>query len=224
MASSSRDDMVLRPRLQGVSGAKPKSEQQRAIERALRTRSSLGRLIANQAKVHAARYAARTLAGAAQRSGIGRAVAGRATATAGAVVVAALVAARLISGKSFEGMGKEVETMILGDNPQEVFARRRTRQTLQQNEAAMQIAGRYGITDQMRQVGEKLYKLNLAEESGRRQIDREFPQNGTLDLLILRLRNMFTGAWESSGIPAKIEQVRETLEEGQMRSIPRIYK
>jgi hypothetical protein len=142
----------------------------------------------------------------------------------GVVVIGALVAARLISGKPFEGMGLEVEAMLLGEQPQEAIAKRKTREQFQQNEAAMQIAGRYGITDQMRQVGEKLYHLNLAEEVGKNKIDRMFPQNGIFDLIILRMRNLFVGAWESRGIPAKIAQVRETLEEGQMRSIPRIYK
>lgn len=220
MASSSRDDMVLRPRLQGVSGAKPKAEQRKAIERSLRSRSRLGQFVTNRAKA----YAARTLSGAAQESGLARSIGGKVGIAAGAVVVAALVAARLISGKPFEGMGLELQTMLLGDQPQEAIAKRKTREQFQQNEAAMQIAGRYGITDQMRQAGEKLYHLNLAEEVGKNKIDRMFPQNGTLDLLILRLRNLFMGAWESNGIPAKIEQVRETLEEGQMRSIPRIYK
>jgi hypothetical protein len=218
--ASSRDDMVLRPRLQGVTGAKPKAEQRAAVERSLRARGGLRRFIANRAKA----YAARTLSGAAQESGLARGIGGKAGIAAGAVIVAALVAARLISGKPFEGMGLELQTMLLGDQPQEAIAKRKTREQFQQNEAAMQIAGRYGITDQMRQAGEKLYHLNLAEEVGKNKIDRMFPQDGTLDLIILRLRNLFTGAWESKGIPAKIAQVRETLEEGQMRSIPRIYK
>lgn len=218
--ASSRDDMVLRPRLQGVTGAKPKAEQRAAVERSLRARSGLGRFIANRAKA----YSARTLSRAAQESGLARGIGGKAGIAAGAVIVAALVAARLISGKPFEGMGLELQTMLLGDQPQEAIAKRKTREQFQQNEAAMQIAGRYGITDQMRQAGEKLYHLNLAEEVGKNKIDRMFPQDGTLDLIILRLRNLFMGAWESKGIPAKIAQVRETLEEGEMRSIPRIYK
>ncbi len=218
--ASSRDDMVLRPRLQGVTGAKPKAEQRAAIERTLRARSGLGRLIANRAKA----YAARTLTGAAQESGLARGIGGKAGIAAGAVIVAALVAARLISGKPFEGMGLELQTMLLGDQPQEAIAKRRTREALQANEGIMQIAYRYGFTDQILKVQDNLYKMNLTEETNKHKIRRMIPLDGTFDMLILRLRNLFMGAWESKGIPAKITQVRETLEEGEMRSIPRIYK
>lgn len=218
--ASSRDDMVLRPRLQGVTGAKPKAEQRAAVERSLRARSGLGRFIANRAKA----YAARTLSGAAQESGLARGIGGKAGVAAGAVVVAALVAARLISGKPFEGMGLELQTMLLGDQPQEAIAKRRTRDALQANEGIMQIAYRYGFTDQILKVQDNLYKMNLTEETNKHKIRRMIPLDGTFDMLILRLRNLFMGAWESKGIPAKIAQVRETLEEGEMRSIPRIYK
>ncbi len=218
--ASSRDDMVLRPRLQGVTGAKPKAEQRAAVERSLRARSGLGRFIANRAKA----YAARTLSGAAQESGLARGIGGKAGVAAGAVVVAALVAARLISGKPFEGMGLELQTMLLGDQPQEAIAKRRTREALQANEGIMQIAYRYGFTDQILKVQDNLYKMNLTEETNKHKIRRMIPLDGTFDMLILRLRNLFMGAWESKGIPAKIAQVRETLEEGEMRSIPRIYK
>lgn len=218
--ASSRDDMVLRPRLQGVTGAKPKAEQRAAVERSLRARSGLGRFIANRAKA----YAARTLSRAAQESGLARGIGGKAGIAAGAVIVAALVAARLISGKPFEGMGLELQTMLLGDQPQEAIAKRRTREALQANEGIMQIAYRYGFTDQILKVQDNLYKMNLTEETNKHKIRRMIPLDGTFDMLILRLRNLFMGAWESKGIPAKIAQVRETLEEGEMRSIPRIYK
>lgn len=218
--ASSRDDMVLRPRLQGVTGAKPKAEQRAAVERSLRARSGLGRFIANRAKA----YSARTLSRAAQESGLARGIGGKAGIAAGAVIVAALVAARLISGKPFEGMGLELQTMLLGDQPQEAIAKRRTREALQANEGIMQIAYRYGFTDQILKVQDNLYKMNLTEETNKHKIRRMIPLDGTFDMLILRLRNLFMGAWESKGIPAKIAQVRETLEEGQMRSIPRIYK
>lgn len=218
--ASSRDDMVLRPRLQGVTGAKPKAEQRAAVERSLRARSGLGRFIANRAKA----YSARTLSRAAQESGLARGIGGKAGIAAGAVIVAALVAARLISGKPFEGMGLELQTMLLGDQPQEAIAKRRTREALQANEGIMQIAYRYGFTDQILKVQDNLYKMNLTEETNKHKIRRMIPLDGTFDMLILRLRNLFMGAWESKGIPAKIAQVRETLEEGEMRSIPRIYK
>lgn len=218
--ASSRDDMVLRPRLQGVTGAKPKAEQRAAVERSLRARSGLGRFIANRAKA----YAARTLSGAAQESGLARGIGGKAGIAAGAVIVAALVAARLISGKPFEGMGLELQTMLLGDQPQEAIAKRRTREALQANEGIMQIAYRYGFTDQILKVQDNLYKMNLTEETNKHKIRTMIPVDGTLDLLILRLRNMFTGIWHEKGIEKKFEDVKLGLEEMQMLMVPRIYK
>lgn len=217
---SSRDDMVLRPRLQGVTGAKPKAEQRAAVDRSLRARSGLGRFIANRAKA----YAARTLSGAAQESGLARGIGGKAGIAAGAVIVAALVAARLISGKPFEGMGLELQTMLLGDQPQEAIAKRRTREALQANEGIMQIAYRYGFTDQILKVQDNLYKMNLTEETNKHKIRTMIPVDGTLDLLILRLRNMFTGLWHEKGIEKKFEDVKLGLEEMQMLMVPRIYK
>ena len=217
---SSRDDMVLRPRLQGVTGAKPKAEQRAAVERSLRARSGLGRFIANRAKA----YSARTLSGAAQESGLARGIGGKAGVAAGAVVVAALVAARLISGKPFEGMGLELQTMLLGDQPQEAIAKQRTREALQANEGIMQIAYRYGFTDQILKVQDNLYKMNLTEETNKHKIRTMIPVDGTLDLLILRLRNMFTGLWHEKGIEKKFEDVRLGLEEMQMLMVPRVYK
>lgn len=218
--ASSRDDMVLRPRLQGVTGAKPKAEQRAAVERSLRARSGLGRFIANRAKA----YAARTLSRAAQESGLARGIGGKAGIAAGAVIVAALVAARLISGKPFEGMGLELQTMLLGDQPQEAIAKRRTREALQANEGIMQIAYRYGFTDQILKVQDNLYKMNLTEETNKHKIRTMIPVDGTLDLLILRLRNMFTGLWHEKGIEKKFEDVKLGLEEMQMLMVPRIYK
>lgn len=223
--ASSRDDMVLRPRLQGVTGAAPKSEQRRAIERVLRARSGIGKMVSRVAKSAIKRTVARTIAGTALRAaGMNGLRIAASSSAVGVVVIGALVAARLISGKPFEGMGLELQTMLLGDQPQEAIAKRRTREALQANEGIMQIAYRYGFTDQILKVQDNLYKMNLTEETNKHKIRRMIPLDGTFDMLILRLRNLFMGAWESKGIPAKIAQVRETLEEGEMRSIPRIYK
>ncbi len=219
--AGSRDDMVIRPRLQGsYAEAAQQAKQARALDQAMSKRGKIGRFVSFRAKS----YVARTLTGAAEQSGLARSVGGTTAVVAGAVIVAGLVAARLVSGKSFEGMGNELQAMILGDKPQEARAKKRTREQLQANEGVMQLAGHYGITDQMREVGEKLYKLNLADETGRNKIDRMFPQDNTLDLLILRLRNLFVGAWEGEGISQKIDEVKDGLMDAQLRAVPRIYK
>jgi len=213
--------MVIRPRLQGsYAEAAQQAKQARALDQAMSKRGKIGRFVSFRAKS----YVARTLTGAAEQSGLARGIGGKAGVAAGAVIVASLVAARLLSGKSFEGMGLELQTMLLGDKPQEAIAKRRTREALQANEGIMQIAYRYGFTDQILKVQDNLYKLNLTEETNKHKIRKMIPLDGTLDMLIIRFRNLFMGEWGGKGIPAKIEQVRDALEEGQMRMIPRIYK
>ena len=88
----------------------------------------------------------------------------------------------------------------------------------------MQIAYRYGFTDQILKVQDNLYKMNLTEEANKHKIRTMIPVDGTLDLLILRLRNMFTGIWHEKGIEKKFEDVKLGLEEMQMLMVPRIYK
>jgi hypothetical protein len=182
-------------------------------------------MVSRVAKSAIKRTVARTIAGTALRAaGMNGLRIAASSSAVGVVVIGALVAARLISGKPFEGMGLELQTMLLGDQPQEAIAKRRTREALQANEGIMQIAYRYGFTDQILKVQDNLYKMNLTEETNKHKIRRMIPLDGTFDMLILRLRNLFMGLWHEKGIEKKFEDVRLGLEEMQMLMVPRVYK
>lgn len=228
--ASSRDDMVIRPKLGSHGNAAEEASRKRAQRKATSKRSRLGSMLRRQVARVGRRMAignpgvslAEDFAGSVGRTATsGQAILGA------SILVGVAVAARLLSGKTFETMGHDLARELLGDDSPESSAKRITREQLQRSDGIMGIAGRSGITDQMRDLGGKLYKANLLKERGRAMFmqDKNFQANGTLDIIILRFQNLFLSIWNAKGIPQKMDSITTQIRYLQQAPmVPRIYK
>lgn len=216
MTGGSRDDMVLRPQIaQNRSTTKAAAERQRSLTRAVGRSSAFGRVTRRLAK------------GLATRAVAGRAIglpAGRGPMVHPVVAllaIAGLVTLRLATDKPLEDLGRQFERAVFGDMPAEGAAKFRVRQTFEGNPAYLQKAGAVGITTGMTDVGDRLYKQFLVEEKGKRAINEAFPVNGTIDMLILRLRDVVLAAWNGSGGPQTMTDLRNQI---RVQNMGGIYK
>lgn len=217
----SRDDMVIRPRVDAQPGASAptRARQERVFDRERRPGGIVPRMLR-----HA--LGSRLALGAA--SGLGRfAVSfGRAAAPrvllanpigllVGALVTATVVATRLVSGRSFEGIGQEINNVILGDLDETALASRDAREELLGNPNVARIIGQEGrVNAQIGALHKRLAEIRKRDRVGRTLFmsDPEFDVNNTLDILILRGRDKLLEAWHGSGGPGSVDRVREKLE------------
>lgn len=236
---SNRDDMVIRVRLEDQRAAAPvRAREERRLATLKNRRGKLRRLAQARAaqklakRRTAARIGARRVAvarggtsmvgraaGMAARGGM---VAARATPVGliiTAVVVAVAVTARLASGRSFENMGQQLNNMFLGDMDEEARAAMQTRQRLGSDPDIARIIGQEGrVNSQVAAVFTDLEKLRKRELDGATLIrSAEGMQvNGLLDMLILRARDALVAAWNGSGGPDKVENLRHKMERPEM--------
>ena len=215
-----RDDMVIRLRLgpRQRPTARARSRSDRALAIGSRGGGVLRRMVQLRLARAAARAAETAIAGP-MRLGAIRAAGGRlAFAPVGAVVagliIGAVAALRLASGQPFEGMGEQVNRMLLGDLDEDARAKLRTRQQLGADAQLLENVGRKDrIDSQIRTVAAELYRQNLREEIGAKKWREVYALNNTLDLLILRARDVFLAAWRGNGGADTYEQFRQRYRE-----------
>lgn len=189
----SRDDIVIRPKLRlQEQSVREKAREGRAMKAAMKRGRIAGRAIRGIALRAATSvpFVGRGIGVAARAavSPIGLAIAG---------VAAGIVAAtRILADKPFEAMGRDVEKMLLGDLGPQAMAGQQARDYLLSNDdVARSQAG--GTTSQFQQLYSDIQKLRMNQIVGRRAVEDAFPVNGTVDALILNMRDKLA-AWAAS--------------------------
>lgn len=216
---SRRDDMVFRPSLgpQARPTAPVRAREDRRIAESVEGRggrvSVAARLVALRAarrlarRQHVARSGSRRLA-AARTGGAGlrgiRLLGGVVT----AFVVAGVVALRIASGQPLEGIGAQVNRMLLGDLDDHARAKLATRRQLQADPDLARIVGQQGeVTPQIAALGRDLYELNLRDEKAKSLFAEAFPANNVVDMLILRGAEALKRAWSGAGGAAAVTKL-----------------
>lgn len=218
------DDMVLVPSLGEID---PTSAGERArVQRRTAKQHDRGGLWERMKRAKAARKLARlgTLKGARQ-AGVGFVRAGRFVSMGGtvgaaakaatspmvlgvaAVAAAAIVAARILADRPFEGIGQELNETLLGDLDDDARAAMNVRSYLgQQPHVMAMLATHAGVATHLNRVKQTLHEIEKDRQHGTSVLNQEFPVNGMLDMLILRL-------WESIGKGAAKHHLAEKLDE-----------
>lgn len=125
------------------------------------------------------------------------------------LAVVGVAAGRIVSGKPFEGMGEELNAMLLGDMDEEARAKMAVRDEMSGDQHLARIRAQSAqANSQLKTLYDDLYKLRKREEDGATLMRREFPVNGMLDMLILSAWEALKRGFSDSGGPANLEEVR----------------
>lgn len=228
---TSRDDMVLRPRIarHGPSAPQARAREARQLAQAAERRGVLARLVRARAAsrlvmgrrgVAVASEAAGLAEGAAARTAARSAVLNPVGMITAAAVTAIVVAGRLVSGRSFENMGQNVRQILLGDLDENALAGRDARNHLANDSDVARIAGIEGKTNaQMKAIFDDLQEARKRDHLGRELFmqSADFQVNDTLDILILRARDALVAAWNGNGGPQKVEEFRYTMQMNEVK-------
>ena len=211
----SRDDMVLRPEVADVgrTQARIRAREERRMSGLRARRGALRRVVKTRAAMRLARRRnmrpgrKRALATAAVGR-VGAQTAGRALAAhpvgwaIGAILIGGTVALRLATGQPFEGMGQQLNNMIMGDMDEEARAGMQTRRALSSDPDLARIVGQEGKANaQIYKVFSDLKEFRKRELVGAAKFRTEFPVNNWLDMLIIQVRNLFMRFWRELGGP-----------------------
>jgi len=228
--TSSRDDMVIRPRLVGAGSAteaQRRANEARQLAKQVSHRGIIGRLARAKAATQSLEATGRIAGRVAGRVAIGEAAgaagevaeasAERAALmnpvalTLAAVVTAVAVGARLASGRSFENMGQNLKTMLMGDLAADASAGAQARDALLSNHHLLAATGRQQkASASVKQVYDDLFKLKQMEARGAQLFmnDKYFQADSTIDILIVRARNWLVESWRTHGGDAKLRAWR----------------
>jgi len=227
--SSSRDDIVIRPRFvtHEPSAAQARAREERVLARAAERHSALSRFVRARLASRAAGLGADLIGfgadalGFATRSSpaalvapVGTAVASTAMVYAAAAIVSIAVATRLLSGRSFENMGQYLNDVLIGDLDEDALASQDVRSRLGNDRDVARIAGREGnVNAQMKAIFGDLQAMQKRDRVGRAMFmsDRLFEVQGTFDLLILRARDVFLQYWRGGSGPGDLQLLIEGL-------------
>lgn len=212
---TSRDDVVIRPRLDDLKASRAPSvaRQYSIVDKLKHPRSLLRSLVRHRVEQQAARAAmGRTLrsgaavAGEGEGLGVsagfaGRSAIGSAGMILGAVAVGALIAARLSGNQSFENMGQELKHRLLGDNANEALASMEAREQLASNPHIAAAMAQGGATKDMIAAYNGIRELRLRQHKGEDAFmrDERFQVNGVLDNLLIRAREWMATGFASNG-------------------------
>ena len=221
---SLRDDMVIRPR--AVLGEHNSvRERAKAKRRDHAHRKGKRGLFQRLVRAKTAKKAIRR-SGLLKAPGVKRvAGAGRAAGRAGARLLAnpaaliiaglaavAVVGGRIASGRPFEGVGQDVNDLLLGSMDDEARAGLRARNDLLSDPHILRLVAEKGEVGQgVRDIFNGLKKVYTQQQIGISMLRSEFPVNTTLDLLIVRGKDAFMRAWNAGGGPEAVRECREHL-------------
>lgn len=212
------DDMVISVRLEEFDvTAERRAKQDQQRDNALKTwKKRLGGWKRLRKHAKGALTKAVTKSGQAALRGAGSAIgrfAGRGAVSnpVGLIValgvIAAVTATRLISGKSFDQMGEEVNRVLLGDMDDEARAKMTTRSELESNQDLMRVVAATGKDNkQVKAVFKDIYDKRLLYERNASMIRQEFGVNSSIDMIILRIRDLLVQGWKEAGGDAAMQQ------------------
>lgn len=226
--------MIMRPRVgrprregrakreakteRGVANAKRKGRlfrrmnRARAAKRAFTARKRAGMASRVGRAGRAGFTAARTVGGAAARAGARAAVANPVGLVIAGLVIGGAIAARLVTGRSFENMGENIKSMLLGDLSEEAVAKRDTRMAMSSDAELARIVGQEGrVNSQIISIGRDLKAIRKRDLDGSAAFkkDRDFQNNGTIfDQLIIRARDKLVASFKDEGGMDAVERFR----------------
>ncbi len=202
-----RERNVVR-RARGRKGVLRRLVQARAARRVTRRRRARG--VMRRTRVARNGVAAMRSAGAAR--GGARALANPIGALVAAFVVAGAVALRLATGRSFENMGEQVNSMLLGDLDDDARAANATREQFTSDRDLLRIAGQAGrVNAQVASIADDVRRMNAREQRGAALFreDTEFQSNNVFDILILRGRDKLVEVWHGNGGADNVDKLQE---------------
>jgi hypothetical protein len=216
--TDSFDDMVITPRLETqISAPRVKARVDRRIDQAKRRHGLFSRLIRAKATRRAAKYVGARL-GMRGPPGGGRALTAGGGVVAGlaiAAVVAAVIA-REVSGRSFENMGKNLNSLLLGEVDDDARARMWARDQIIGTPGLAFYVGQQGKVDaSIRAIHNDLYKQRLNFEKNRSAIreDKDFQVNDNwADLAVEAVRRIWKKVWASKDMDAEARQFQKAIE------------
>lgn len=228
---SSRDDIVIVPRIQGVdarNALQPKLEKE--IARAARfeqksppnlRRALIARKLARlrgQAAKRRATFSARAGAPIRSTGQLGRAAAAGGRLAVGGLLLAGIVGVaafvRLASGRSFENLGAELRKTLLGDLGTEAIANSEARASITSDPTLLQIIGRDGaVNDSIAEVFRFRQRQAFQRQRGRELFEEsiDFQSNGLADILIVRAGEKILSAFRKNQGEEAIVRVRDRL-------------
>jgi multidrug efflux pump subunit AcrA (membrane-fusion protein) len=206
--------MVMRPSIgqQTLPTAPVRARFERQMAKATSRKSRLSRLAQVAAQQKALRRMAISKSGRAAFAaarGIG-AVAEGAMVRAGStllfnpiglvlagVAIAGVVALRIASGKPLEGTGAQINRMVLGDMDDEARARMAVGQRIMGDDRLLEIMGKEGkVNAQIKAIRSDMLAQETEREIGASRLREGFPVNGIVDMVILRMQNLWNDLLE----------------------------
>ena len=150
------------------------------------------------------RGAASRLAGRAAGTPVGLIIMG--------LVLAGVVTTRLITGKPLEGLGQEMNDMILGDYDDEARAKMEVRRRFQADDELSGIAGHdNAVNPQLMALHKDLLREEKQYQVGVSALKGAMPINNEFDMLILRVRDAIVSAWKGDNGPNRVEQAMDRI-------------
>jgi len=128
----------------------------------------------------------------------------------GTLAMAGVAATRLASGKPLEGTAADLNKIMLGDMDEEARAHRQTRNMMAGDQAIAHIYVEHG-KGEIEELYEHHYDLNLRREKSRTKFNEAFPVDSTLDMLIIRARDVFLRLWNGGEGPEKADRLAGKL-------------
>lgn len=138
----------------------------------------------------------------------------------GVAAVAAIVAARVFADRPFEGIGQELNETLLGDLDDDARAAMSVRGDLERNPVLMRsLAEKGSFATQMQQVFAERQQIEKARQRGESFLAQEFPVNGMLDMIALRIWEAVRKAVGKHHLGERFERAQEAFQVYQTRTM-----
>lgn len=128
----------------------------------------------------------------------------------GGLAIAAAVGLRLKAGKPLEGIGEDLDEILLGDTADEAGANAAVISRMGSNPLIAGVDRGGKLPQSIRKVAADLRELEVRQRRGARAFRRALPANNTVDLLILAIRDA-VNEWVGRN-PQKIQETGAMLQ------------
>ena len=136
------------------------------------------------------------------------------------VAVAAIVAARVFADRPFEGIGQELNETLLGDLDDDARAAMSVRGDLERDPVLMRaLAEKGSFATQMKQVFADRQAIEKSRQRGESFLAQEFPVNGMLDMIALRIWEAIRKAVGKHHLGERFERAQEAFQVYQTRTM-----
>lgn len=131
-----------------------------------------------------------------------------------ALLVAGVVTLRLGTGKPLEGVGAEINKLLLGDLDEEARAKTAVRSHWSGDPNTARIMGQEGaVNAQISKVSKDLFAFARREEIGKSALFEAMPVDNLLDNLILRAASALRTGWDRFKGPSNLEKLQTAYQD-----------